>query len=259
MIYTIEEVNFERQHLLSRVLETISLHALETISLPAGSTILDLGCGLGETTEMLSKRFPGTHLTGLDQNESLIQVAKETKIKPGSFMQFIAGNAQHLPFENNRFDFVFTRYLLHHIPDAITVLNEMKRVCKSGGIVFAQEPDINALQSYPENWAYPKMKEFVNLLFADALIGRKLINFFRKLQMKKIDLRSEVIYSEDSFIVKKFYRMTVEAMGSFFLMNKLVNEKQLEEMISECRRIELDPEVVVLSNPIIAVWGVKAI
>jgi ubiquinone/menaquinone biosynthesis C-methylase UbiE len=201
MIYTIEEVNLERQHLLALMLESTSLHALETISLPAGSTILDLGCGLGETTEMLSKRFPGTHLTGLDQNETLIQAARETKIKPGSYMQFIEGNALHLPFEDNSFDFVFTRYLLHHIPDAMAVLEEMKRVCKTGGIVFAQEPDVNSLQSYPENWAYPKMKEFVNLLFADALIGRKLFSFFRSLQLKKIAHRAEVVLSEDSSVI----------------------------------------------------------
>jgi demethylmenaquinone methyltransferase/2-methoxy-6-polyprenyl-1,4-benzoquinol methylase len=178
MIYTIEETNLERQHLLAKFLNPLTILALQKISLKKGSKILDMGCGLGETTKMLSAFFPETDLTGLDQDEALIEEANDTKGKPGSNMKFVTGDALDLPFEDNHFDFVFARYLIHHIPDSYAALKEMKRVCKAGGIIFVHEPDVNFLQSYPESWAYPKLKEFVNLLFADARLGRKLISYF---------------------------------------------------------------------------------
>src|ERR1700704_4548075 len=186
MIYTIEEKNLERQHLLAQYLEPLSLHALENISLQTDSKILDIGCGLGETTLMLSKRFPETQITGIDEDDALIEVARGTYRQQSSIMDFVTGNALHLPFADNSFDFVFTRYLLHHIPEVSAALEEMKRVCKIGAIVFAQEPDINSIQSYPESWAYPKMKEIANLLFADALLGRKLLSYFRSIKLEKI-------------------------------------------------------------------------
>src|SRR5882724_10709391 len=183
MIYTIEEKNLERQHLLAQYLEPLTLHALETISLPKGAKILDIGCGIGQTTRLLAKRFPGTCLTGLDGDDALINAAKEMTGQLSSTMDFITADALQLPFADKSFDLVFARYCLHHIPAAQEALAEMKRVCKTGAIVFAQEPDINFLQSYPESWAYPKMKEFTNELFADAFLGRKLINYFRLLEL----------------------------------------------------------------------------
>jgi ubiquinone/menaquinone biosynthesis C-methylase UbiE len=257
MIYTIEEKNLERQHLLAQFLEPLSLHALENISLQRGSKILDIGCGLGETTLMLSKRFPETQITGLDEDDALIEVARATKREEGSTMHFIKGSALHLPFTDNSFDFVFTRYCLLHIPDSPAVLEEMKRVCKTGAIVFAQEPDVNFKQSYPENWAYPKLTEFANQLFADACIGRKLISYFRSLKLEKIAHIAEVVLADYNSIYKKILTMLAEALRSALLRNKLADEKQLDELIRECRRIENDPEAVVLTNPTIAVWGIK--
>jgi trans-aconitate methyltransferase len=66
MIYTIEETDLERQHLLAEFLQPISLKALETIEFPDNATILDIGCGLGDTTLMLNERFPNSTITGLD-------------------------------------------------------------------------------------------------------------------------------------------------------------------------------------------------
>lgn len=258
MTYTIEETRLERQLLLARHLEPISLNALETISLEKGSEVLDLGCGLGQTTLLLSRRFPGTHIAGVDQDDALIAEAIATNTRSDSDIRFIAGNALHLPFADNSFDFVFTRYLLHHVPGSTAVLKEMKRVCKSGGIVFAQEPDINFKQSYPESWAYPKLNEFANKLFADALIGRKLISYFRALKMEKIAHNAQVVLADHSSVYKKLLTMTAEALGNALLQNGLADEKQLEELIRECRRIEHDQEAIVLTNPIIAVWGIKS-
>ena len=116
MTYTIAETNLERQHLLAEFLEPVSLHALENISLPAGSRILDLGCGIGETTLMLSKVFPGTSVTGLDQDQALIEAAIATKAWQSHSMDFLRGDAKHLPFQDNGFDWVL--YMLFYTPFA---------------------------------------------------------------------------------------------------------------------------------------------
>lgn len=256
MIYTIEETNQERQHLLAQFLEPLSLHALENFSLNKGSQILDVGCGLGDTTHMLSNFFTGTFVTGLDQDDALIKAASATK-ELYSNIKFLSGNVLELPFEANSFDFVFCRYLLHHIPDACAALEEMKRICKRGGVIFVQEPDLNSIQSYPASWAYPKLKEFANVLFADAVIGRKLIGYFRALKLEKITHDIQAILADHSSVLKKFYSMTGASLGKALLQNKLIDEKGLNEWISELEKMEHNPEAIVLMHPTIAVWGVK--
>ena len=258
MTYTIEETDLERQHLLAEFLNPLSLKALATIVLPKNASILDVGCGLGDTTLMLNERFQDSTITGLDGDASLIETAIEGKKILYPNLAFVCGDALHLPFEDNSFDFVFSRYILHHIHEAVAALKEMKRVCKQGAIVFAQDPYANFFQSYPENTTYPKFKEVINHLFADALIGRKLISYFKSLQLKNIQHNTQTILADHKTVLKKFYRMTAEAMGKAILQKKLLTKDKLNEWIKELEEIEHDEDAIVLTHPIIAVWGTKS-
>jgi ubiquinone/menaquinone biosynthesis C-methylase UbiE len=258
MTYTIEETNFERQHLLAVFLEPLTLRALENISLKKGSQILDLGCGLGDTTLMLSEFFPGTYATGLDQDAALIKAANEEKKLLHVNLDFVCGDALALPFEDNNFDFVFCRYLLVHIPNAFAAMEEMKRVCKPGGIVFAQEYDGNLFQSYPESDAYPKLSEITNNLFADIHFGRKMIHYFKNLALKNIAHDAQVVLADHKSVLKKFYVLFAKALSKAILQRELLTQEQLDDWIKELEIIERNEDAIVLTHPTIAVWGTKA-
>jgi hypothetical protein len=136
-------------------------------------------------------------------------------------------------------------------------MHEMKRVCKQGGIVFAQEPDANSFQCYPESYACPLFKEMLNNLFADALIGRKLIYYFTTLGLNKIAHNAQVSLIDHHSGLKKLHYMTATAMSKAILEKKLLTEEQLEAWIKELKRIAHDQGTIVLTGPAIAVWGTK--
>ena len=257
MEYTIEEKNLERQYLLAQFLNPYSIKALNQIKLKEGAKILDLGCGLGETTKLLSECFPTADITGVDQDAELIDAARATKMLPGKSIRFMAGNALSIPFAAESFDFVFTRYLLHHIPNNFGAMKEMKRVCKSGGIVFVHEPDVTFMQSYPESWAYPALKEFVSQLFADVNLGRKLFSYFNLLGLENIGYDASMKMAVGQPHIKKFYSMTAEALGKSILQHKLTDEAGLRKWIQELKRIEKDDQSILLLHPAIAIWGQK--
>jgi ubiquinone/menaquinone biosynthesis C-methylase UbiE len=257
MTYTIEETDLERQHLLAEFLKPVSLNALKNISLPEKASILDIGCGLGDTTLMLNECFPNSTITGLDGDTSLVEVAigKKKTVYPN--LDFVCADALRLPFDDNSFDFVFTRYCLHHLTSALDGLKEMKRVCKPGGIVFANEPDINNIISYPESWAYQKHKEYLNLLVADALLGRKLVIYFRQLKLQSITHHVESVIGDQNNNVKKFLAMTGAAIGNALMKNKLATQEEHEALVTELQKAQHDPDIIIIMAPSIAVWGAK--
>lgn len=256
--YNIEETDLERQRLLAQFLKPISLNALKNISLPKHATILDIGCGLGDTTLMLNERFPNSTVTGLDGDASLIEIAIEEKSSLHSNLNFVCSDALKLPFDDNSFDFVFTRYCLSHLASAIDGIKEIKRVCKPGGIILAQEPDINNIISYPESWAYQKQREYLNLLVADALLGRKLISYFRQLQLQNIKHHVGSVIGDRNNNVKKFSAMTGAAIGNALLKRNLATKEEHAALVSELQRSEHDPDTIIIMAPTIAVWGTKA-
>lgn len=83
------------------MLKPLSVRALNAIRLPQSAEILDLGCGIGETTAMLGSQFPGSNLTGMDQDTALIEFARTRQKNNFSTSQFISGSALELPFPGN--------------------------------------------------------------------------------------------------------------------------------------------------------------
>ncbi|WP_128544226.1 class I SAM-dependent methyltransferase [Larkinella soli] len=258
MAYTIDEKNFERQILLAQVLAPHTRPALSAIPLPPGARILDVGCGIGETTRLLAEVYPDGTVTGLDQDENLLAVARQKSFPAGVKVEFVQGEAGRLPFEEGRFDFVFSRYILMHVPDVPLVLQEMKRVCKPGGLVFAQEPDATAIQCFPERPAYTRLGGFFTKLFNDAYIGRKMESYFRALDLEEVGVLGTLKYETgEEAALKRLYRLTAEAVGPTLLRRDLISEAKLEALLREFRQVEAETRTFVLSHPIIAVWGRK--
>ncbi|MFH1240120.1 MAG: class I SAM-dependent methyltransferase [Candidatus Diapherotrites archaeon] len=98
--------------------------------------VLDVGCGSGYLLGSIKKRYPKTKLYGIDLTEKLINEAKK---RQNPEINFQKGDVLNLPFENNSFDVVIFKDLLHHIVRdtqedskkvAVKALKEIKRVAK---------------------------------------------------------------------------------------------------------------------------------
>lgn len=70
----------------------------------------------------------------------MLSVAKEKNQELNyNNLEFVHGNAMELPYEDNSFDFVTIGFGLRNVPDYMTVLKEMYRVVKPGGVVACLE------------------------------------------------------------------------------------------------------------------------
>jgi SAM-dependent methyltransferase len=99
----------------------------------AGAQVLDVGCGPGALTRELVGRLRADAVSAVDPSESFVTAAMERL--PGVTVQRAA--AEHLPFDDGRFDAALAQLVVHFMSDPIAGLGEMARVTLPGGTVAA--------------------------------------------------------------------------------------------------------------------------
>lgn len=91
--------------------------------------ILEIGCGPGALAEALHRWYPRAQITAIDRDSNFIAFAQKN-IKD---INFVEGDATHLPFENESFDVTISNTVQEHIEPAL-FWSEQRRVLKPGGV-----------------------------------------------------------------------------------------------------------------------------
>jgi SAM-dependent methyltransferase len=92
---------------------------------------LEIGCGIGETTNRLSKKYKKLYITAIDYDLGQIIIAKRNnRLKNVNFMQ---GDATNLRLKNSSLDYVIETDVFHHIKNYSKAVEEAYRVLKRNG------------------------------------------------------------------------------------------------------------------------------
>lgn len=128
----------------------------ELADLKSEIQLLDVGSGLGGPARTLAAEF-GCLVTGLDLTEEFCQVAEMLTERVGlaDRITFQHGNALEMPFENSRFDVVWTQFTGMNIEDKPLLYSQIRRVLKKGGILALHEVMAGSVDDllYPVFWA----------------------------------------------------------------------------------------------------------
>ena len=126
------------QLLNRRSSETHAAHLLPHLN--PGMRVLDFGCGPGTISVGLAKVVEPGEIHGIDIEESQVEMARAAAAAGGhDNATFHVGDVTDLPFEDSSFDAAHCHTVLNHVPETQTVLAEVKRVLKSGGIISCRE------------------------------------------------------------------------------------------------------------------------
>ena len=102
--------------------------------------MLDVGCGTGYFTRLLSSGDEGVKATGIDLEEDFIKYAPKEAKERGLSIDFMVGDALFLSFEDNTFDAVTSHTFFTSIHDPKKAMAEMIRVTKPGGMISSVTP-----------------------------------------------------------------------------------------------------------------------
>lgn len=103
--------------------------AIKELDIKPRTLVLDLCCGTGDFSRIISKLYPRTRVIGLDFSSEMLKLAK-SKNKNVVFMQ---GDCINLPFKNGEIDYITMGFGLRNIKDRQKAINEIYRVLTDEG------------------------------------------------------------------------------------------------------------------------------
>jgi ubiquinone/menaquinone biosynthesis C-methylase UbiE len=127
-----EAPSLDAKNLFSR--QRIALEMLRA-AVPPPATVLDLGCGTGETTAKLMSS--GYDVWGVDIAEPMIAHA----VNRQGFDRFRVGDMEQIPFPDGTFDAVVCLGVIEYLESDERALQEIRRVLKPGGSAVLSTPN----------------------------------------------------------------------------------------------------------------------
>jgi trans-aconitate 2-methyltransferase len=98
--------------------------------------VVDLGCGPGNSTELLVDRFPQSEVIGLDSSPDMLRKARERLPS----CKFVQGDIASWTPEPST-DLVFSNAVLQWLPEHRPVLRRLVEALPAGGVLAVQMPD----------------------------------------------------------------------------------------------------------------------
>jgi trans-aconitate methyltransferase len=186
---------------------------------PPGSTVLEVGCGVGAQTVTLAARSPEARFTSVDISaESVAEARRRTELAGLSNVEFGQGDIFDLPFEAESFDHLFVCFVLEHLARPIDALVVLQRLLRPGATVTVIEGDHGSAYFHPGSAAAQAaiqcQVELQRAAGGNALIGRRLYPLMVAAGLDAVSVSPRMVYVDASRpdLVDGFTRRTFTAM-----------------------------------------------
>jgi SAM-dependent methyltransferase len=249
----------ERLRIQAEGMAPDTLVMLDRIGVTAGWCCLDIGCGPGGITGLLSERVgPVGRVVGLDKDEQFLAHARANA--PAN-VEFACRDAYGSDLPAGSFDLVHMRFVASTAGDPERLLREAMRLTRAGGIVALQEPDGSTLNCDPPHPAWERLKAALLGAFAgvgaDLTLARRLYAVARQAGLADVQYRPFLIGVRACDPMVDYLPSTVESLRGTVLRLGLLTEADLSTALADCRAHLRRPGTAFTMYTVAQVWGRK--
>jgi SAM-dependent methyltransferase len=221
-------------------------------SYPAGSLVLEAGCGVGAQTLSLAQRSPHARFTSVDVSaESVAEAKRRTDAAGLTNVQFRQADIFALPFDPASFDHVFVCFVLEHLSRPVEALGILSRLLRPGGTMTVIEGDHGSAFFHPDSAAAHRaiqcQVELQRLAGGNALIGRQVHPLMVEAGLEAVRVSPRVVYVDasradlvDGFTMKTFTAM-IEGVRASAIAAGITDPAAFDAGVRDlCRTAEAD-------------------
>lgn len=179
--------------------------------------ILDAGTGTARIPIIICQRRPQCKIIGIDLAPSMLEVGKKNVEQAGLQQQIKLElvDAKQMPYPDTHFDMVISNSIIHHLPNPLPFLQELKRVLKPNGAIFLRDllrpNNAEIVEDLVSNYA-ADCNEHQKMLFRDSLHAAFTLDEIQEL-MQQAALEKLHIYqsSDRHWTAERTGRLSKEA------------------------------------------------
>ena len=186
---------------------------------PAGSRVLEAGCGVGAQTVTLARNSPEALITSIDVSEtSLVAAAAAVRAAGITNVTLRQADLFAQPFAEASFDHVFVCFVLEHLAAPVEALQRLKAMLRPGGTLTVIEGDHGSAYFHPRSESAQRAIQCLVDLQArahgDGLIGRALYPLVTAAGYAQVQVSPRMVYVDGSrpALVEGFTKLTFTAM-----------------------------------------------
>ena len=103
--------------------------------------VLDAGVGTARIPILICQQCPQWQITAIDLAKNMLAIGSQNVQQAGLQAQIVLqyADAKQLPYADGYFDMAISNSLIHHLPDPLTFLVELKRVLKPNGAILIRD------------------------------------------------------------------------------------------------------------------------
>ncbi|MDQ4142697.1 MAG: methyltransferase domain-containing protein [Actinomycetota bacterium] len=186
---------------------------------PAGSAVLEAGCGVGAQTLILAQRSPEARFTSIDvSDESLRQAHRRVGEAGIKNVEFLEADIFNPPFAPESFDHVFVCFVLEHLSRPVEALEILRGLLRPGGTITVIEGDHGSAYFHPDS---PSARAAIECQIrlqqqagGNALIGRQVYPMLVSAGFDSARASPRMVYVDSSrpHLVEGFTKKTFTAM-----------------------------------------------
>lgn len=235
--FTLDTLKFEKERLseLVDIQKEEIIKCFQQLDIGKSKTIVDLGCGTGETSAMLALSNPDCLIIGMDRENKFI-VENQSKFININNLKFQYGDCFLLPLPDESVDICFCKYLFQHIRNPELAFKEIYRVLKPGGKIgiFDIDKGLDIIFPAPQNHQKFILAESIikKLIKNDIYVGRKLFTLlskssFKNIKVLDVSLNSQNTAREALVRVIKLWKKQGENEHIYTLTKRITNQEIL--------------------------------
>ena len=119
-------------------------------------SILDIATGTGDLAIKFASKTNASKIIGLDLSDGMLSIARKKVLDTplAKKVQFVQGDSEALPFENNTFDAITVSFGIRNFEDLEKGLSEIQRVLKPKGLFVILETSVPSKAPFKQGYHF---------------------------------------------------------------------------------------------------------